>query len=315
GLEIRTNTATGEVLHVITVTAGRSDVRVLHWQAGKPESLENDQVRYSLSDHLGSSTLELDAEAQLISQEIYYPYGETAWFAGRNEVEVNYKTIRYSGKERDATGLYYYGLRYYAPWLMRWINPDPAGAIDGMNVYRMVSGNPMNRVDDNGLTGRAPPPIPERPRSTLPRGGPPPVPDRPPSSIRRGALPNAPSQAVSDSRIQNVPQHMPAPHVRLVLGPEPLTFSQLRDVSSGYTTCVVALEGNEWAVHKDYSSMVAWDEAGVRRQKLGARNEVFAYEFSKKLNLNLVPATVLRPGNDREVFFTLCTSPTRDTRF
>jgi insecticidal toxin complex protein TccC len=149
-LEIRTNTATGEVLHVITVTAGRSDARVLHWQAGKPESLENDQVRYSLSDHLGSSTLELDAEAQLISQEIYYPYGETAWFAGRSEVEVSYKTIRYSGKERDATGLYYYGLRYYAPWLMRWINPDPAGEVDGTNRYAFVRANPISASDPDG---------------------------------------------------------------------------------------------------------------------------------------------------------------------
>ncbi|SER98611.1 RHS repeat-associated core domain-containing protein, partial [Pseudomonas sp. NFACC02] len=149
-LEIRTNTATGEVLHVVTATAGRSDVRVLHWQAGKPETLENDQVRYSLSDHLGSSTLELDAKAQLLSQEIYYPYGETAWFAGRSEVEVSYKTIRYSGKERDATGLYYYGLRYYAPWLMRWINPDPAGHVDGPNLYRMVRNSPVTLVDDLG---------------------------------------------------------------------------------------------------------------------------------------------------------------------
>ncbi|MEB0043758.1 RHS repeat protein, partial [Pseudomonas sp. MH10] len=48
GLEIRTNTATGEVLHVITVRAGRSEVRVLHWQAGKSEGIDNDQYRYGL---------------------------------------------------------------------------------------------------------------------------------------------------------------------------------------------------------------------------------------------------------------------------
>lgn len=156
GLELRTNTATGEVLHVITATAGRSAVRVLHWQTGKPETFENDQVRYSLSDHLGSSTLELSADGQLISQEIYYPYGETAWFAGRGDVEVSYKTLRYSGKERDATGLYYYGLRYYAPWLMRWINPDPAGERGGINLYEMVSGNPLKYVDRLGEAPQVP---------------------------------------------------------------------------------------------------------------------------------------------------------------
>lgn len=156
GLEIRTNTATGEVLHVITATAGRSDVRVLHWQAGKPEILENDQVRYSLCDHLGSSTLELSADAQLISQEIYYPYGETAWFAGRGDVEVSYKTLRYSGKERDATGLYYYGLRYYAPWLLRWINPDPAGERGGLNLFVFAGNRPLFFIDPYGLKPEEP---------------------------------------------------------------------------------------------------------------------------------------------------------------
>uniref|UniRef100_UPI004053A0C3 RHS repeat-associated core domain-containing protein n=1 Tax=Pseudomonas sp. G.S.17 TaxID=3137451 RepID=UPI004053A0C3 len=150
GLEIRTHTAAGETLQVICAQAGRHGVRVLHWQAGKPEALENNQTRYTLNDHLGSSTLELDKDAQIISQESYYPFGGTSWWAGRNAVEASYKTVRYSGKERDATGLYYYGLRYYAPWLQRWINPDPAGVVDGLNVYRMVRNSPLRFGDWEG---------------------------------------------------------------------------------------------------------------------------------------------------------------------
>ena len=150
GLEVRINTATGEVLHVITAQAGRSEVRVLHWQAGKPEGIENNQYRYSMSDHLGSSTLELDAEAQMVSQEMYYPFGGTACWAGRNAVEASYKTVRYSGKERDATGLYYYGLRYYAPWLQRWINPDPTGAAGGLNLFCFVNNSPLRFGDSEG---------------------------------------------------------------------------------------------------------------------------------------------------------------------
>ncbi|MCL6306689.1 RHS repeat protein [Pseudomonas syringae] len=152
GLEIRT-TADGEILHVITAQAGRNSVRVLHWEAGKPDSIANDQVRYSLGDHLGSSTLELDQQGGLISQESYYPFGGTAWWAARSAVEAKYKTVRYSGKERDASGLYYYGFRYYAPWLQRWINPDPAGAVDGLNFYAMVRNNPAACVDPSGLAG------------------------------------------------------------------------------------------------------------------------------------------------------------------
>ncbi len=152
GLEIRT-TADGEILHVVTAQAGRNSVRVLHWEAGKPDSIANDQVRYSLGDHLGSSTLELDQQGGLISQESYYPFGGTAWWAARSAVEAKYKTVRYSGKERDASGLYYYGFRYYAPWLQRWINPDPAGAVDGLNFYAMVRNNPAVSVDPSGLAG------------------------------------------------------------------------------------------------------------------------------------------------------------------
>ncbi|GFM79935.1 hypothetical protein PSCICN_06270 [Pseudomonas cichorii] len=149
GLEIRT-TADGEILHVITAQAGHSNVRVLHWQAGKPNDIANDQVRYSLDDHLGSSTLELDQQGGLISQEGYYPFGGTAWWAARSAVEAKYKTVRYSGKELDASGLYYYGFRYYAPWLQRWINPDPAGDIDGLNLYQMLGNNPISRFDLDG---------------------------------------------------------------------------------------------------------------------------------------------------------------------
>ena len=150
GLEIRTDSATGETLHVITTQAGRSGVRVLHWQVGKPTGISNNQVRYGLTDHLGSSTLELDSEAHIISQESYYPFGGTSCWAGRDAIEAQYKIVRYSGKERDATGLYYYGFRYYAPWLQRWINPDPAGSVDGLNLFRFVRNSPLRYYDREG---------------------------------------------------------------------------------------------------------------------------------------------------------------------
>ncbi|MCD5994012.1 RHS repeat protein [Pseudomonas sp. CDFA 602] len=147
GLEIRTNTATGETLHVIIAQAGRSSVRALHWPS---DAVKKDQIRYTLADHLGSCTIELDETAQLISQESYYPFGETSWWAGRDAIEANYKTARYSGKERDATGLYYYGLRYYAPWLQRWINPDPAGTVDGLNLFCFAKNRVCSGVDLQG---------------------------------------------------------------------------------------------------------------------------------------------------------------------
>jgi insecticidal toxin complex protein TccC len=116
--------------------------------------MDNDQYRYHLNDNLGSCTLELDEDGEVISQERYHPYGTTAWFAGRGEVEASYRTVRYSGKERDATGLYYYGFRYYVAEWQRWLNPDPAGEIDGMNVFRFVQNSPVMNIDPNGLDSK-----------------------------------------------------------------------------------------------------------------------------------------------------------------
>ncbi len=73
------------------------------------EQVTGDQIRYSYDNLTGSSGLELDGDGKIISMEEYYPYGGTAVWTARSGVEADYKTIRYSGKERDATELYYYG--------------------------------------------------------------------------------------------------------------------------------------------------------------------------------------------------------------
>ncbi len=110
------------------------------------------KLRFQMDNNLGSVSSEYDNAAKLISYEEYFPYGGTAIIAGSNQAEVKLKEYRYSGKERDdSTGLYYYGRRYYAPWLGRWLNPDPAGTVDGMNLYAFVRGNPVTHVDAGGL--------------------------------------------------------------------------------------------------------------------------------------------------------------------
>lgn len=149
GLEIRTR-SDGQQLHVITLSTGVGSVHCLHWVSGIPADIEPDQLRYHLGDHLNSIALELDRNGALISLEFYYSYGGTCWYAARSEVEADYKTLRYSGKEMDVSGLYYYGARYYAPWLWRWVSPDPAGNVDGLNRYQMVGSNPIRSIDNGG---------------------------------------------------------------------------------------------------------------------------------------------------------------------
>jgi RHS repeat-associated protein len=108
------------------------------------------QVRFTLSDRIGSAVTEVDGNGMLLSREVYYPFGGTAVWTTRNPTVASCKTRRYSGKERDVTGLVYYGFRYYVPWLMRWLNPDPAGNVDGLNLLCMVKNNPLTCTDPDG---------------------------------------------------------------------------------------------------------------------------------------------------------------------
>ncbi len=115
-------------------------------------------IRYQFGNHLGSASLELDQDAQIISYEEYAPYGSSTFQAVRNQTETA-KRYRYTGKERDEeTGLYYHGARYYASWLGRWASCDPSELVDGANLYAYVRGKPLQLTDPTGHTGELPPP-------------------------------------------------------------------------------------------------------------------------------------------------------------
>lgn len=127
--------------------------RGYHWTIDRNGTLAGTRnLHYNLSDHLGSSMVETSEDAKLISFEEYFPFGGTAFVLGDHVTEIKCNDYRYSSKERDDfTGFYNYGYRYYAPWLGNWINPDPIGPEDGLNLYRFVWNNPVNFVDENGL--------------------------------------------------------------------------------------------------------------------------------------------------------------------
>lgn len=109
-------------------------------------------IRYQLGNHLGSAHLELDENAKVITYEEYHSYGTTAYRSGINQQEVERKRYRYTGMERDEeTGLNYHGARYYAGWLGRWCSVDPAGYVDGVNLYEFVQSNPIKFIDSKGM--------------------------------------------------------------------------------------------------------------------------------------------------------------------
>lgn len=111
--------------------------------------------RYQCDNPLQSICLELDKSASIISYEEYYPFGTTSYRSGKNQAEVKLKQYRYNGKERDKeTGLYYYGARFYAAWIGRFISSDPIGDdFPGLSNSQYASNNPILNIDLDGLEG------------------------------------------------------------------------------------------------------------------------------------------------------------------
>ena len=114
-------------------------------------------VRYQMANHLGSASLELSDDGNIISYEEYYPFGTTAFHAGISIVEESPKRYRHTGKERDdETGLAYHGIRYLAGWLARWCSVDPlVTKSPGKSTYISFANNPLFYVDPDGLSPKS----------------------------------------------------------------------------------------------------------------------------------------------------------------
>ena len=108
-------------------------------------------LRYQYCNRLGSSSLELDDNATIISYEEYHPFGTTAYQAMNANLHAAAKRYRYTGMERDEeSGLEYHTARYYLPWLGRWLSADPIGIQGGINLYVYAGNNPVSRTDTKG---------------------------------------------------------------------------------------------------------------------------------------------------------------------
>ena len=118
---------------------------------------------YSYDDSSGSLVYQLEVGFQ------YGPYGEILETGSGGGDPADYLQ-RFNGKELDlATGLSYYGYRYYDPVTLAWNRPDPwhRSAPDASgtnprlgNLFTFSLNNPMRYVDPDGLETddqRAPP--------------------------------------------------------------------------------------------------------------------------------------------------------------
>ena len=141
-----------ETLHIMDNKQRIALVETKTIDVASPLTPHPSLVRYQFGNHLGAASLELDDTGQLISYEEYHPYGTTSFQAVQGGLEVGAKRYRYTGMERDEeTGLSYHGARFYAPWMGCWTAVDPAGLVDGPNVYRYSRDSPVTLSDPGGL--------------------------------------------------------------------------------------------------------------------------------------------------------------------
>ncbi len=105
-------------------------------------------------DGNGNVTLLTDSAGADVGHYRYDAFGNTLEAEGPRAGENPY---RFSTKELHASsGLVDYGFRFYSPGMGRWMNRDPLQEEGGINLYGMVGNNPINDVDEYGLSGGCP---------------------------------------------------------------------------------------------------------------------------------------------------------------
>ena len=111
--------------------------------------LRGGATSYYHADGLGSATSLSNAAGALAQTYTFDSFGKTTASAGslRNP-------FQYTGRELDTeTNLYFYRARYYDPQTGRFLGEDPAGFIDGIDLYAYVTNDPTNLIDPFGLQG------------------------------------------------------------------------------------------------------------------------------------------------------------------
>jgi RHS repeat-associated protein len=132
----------GEHLHIF---ADETRVAVLR-RGDVPRDDAGPPVQYHLAEPAGAVGLVVGADGAWVNREEHRPYGETS-FGGFVR-----KRYRWGGKLRDEeSGLAYHGARYYEAGIGRWISADPAGPVDGPNVYAAFGCSPLTFRDPTGL--------------------------------------------------------------------------------------------------------------------------------------------------------------------
>jgi RHS repeat-associated protein len=112
-------------------------------------------VYYYHFDGLGSVAALSDVNNVVVESYSYDVFGAPTIYDA-NETEISKSTIGNpymftARRADDETALYYYRARYYAFDVGRFLQTDPVGYLEGMNLYTYCGNNPLNLIDPMGL--------------------------------------------------------------------------------------------------------------------------------------------------------------------
>lgn len=112
-----------------------------------PDPLNEAQVYYYHTDHLGTPQKLTDAAGAIAWDAIYDPFGE----ANLQTSQVD-QPLRFPGQYFDPeTGLHQNYFRDYQPGIGRYVQSDPIGLLGGPNTYLYADANPLRYFDQFGL--------------------------------------------------------------------------------------------------------------------------------------------------------------------
>jgi RHS repeat-associated protein len=114
---------------------------------------QGSNLLYFAADHLGSTSLTLDASGTKIGEVKYLPFGEMRYAWGGTPTDRRFTGQR---EENGLGSLYDYGARFYIPGIMRFISadtivPDPKNP-QTLNRYAYSLNNPVKYIDPSGHT-------------------------------------------------------------------------------------------------------------------------------------------------------------------
>lgn len=137
------------------------EVALTAFTNGRQAGGTRDVWSYHHGDQLGGTTHVTDSTGQLVTFQSFHPFGSSALRSGRAA------SVGYAGSAQaidSELGLVYFGSRYYAPKLGRWISPDRhigdsaekmAATPLESSLFNYAANNPIGRADPSGQSSEA----------------------------------------------------------------------------------------------------------------------------------------------------------------